>query len=236
MKQGGRPGVVVDHDRAMGMRGRCNRAKIRHLEGLRAGGFDQHRPGVGLEQARNPRADHRIEIGGFDAIARQQAVAEIARGPIDIVANQQMVAGLENCEQGCGDRCEARRGDADTGTLWSFKRHQGLLQGSRRRGTMTAVLELAAMGMQVIGRWIKHRGTVDDGRINESLLRRRVAPRGHQCSFDFQWQAAFVAGGGHFSRGLLQGHPPAAQHKSLRSNGKTAQWLIAGQGRLTSTP
>jgi hypothetical protein len=48
---------------------------------------------------------------------------------------------------------------------------------------VAAILELAAMGMQVVGRRIKHRGTVDDRRIDESLLGPGVAAGGYQRGF-----------------------------------------------------
>ena len=131
MIQRRRPGVVVDDERAARMRDRGDRGNVGHLEGLRARRFDQHRPGVGLEQAGDAGADQRIEIAGLDAVAGEHAVAEIARRPVGVVADQQMVAGLQHREQGGGDRGQARGRDADAGALRAFQRHQRVLQ---RRG------------------------------------------------------------------------------------------------------
>ena len=104
VKQRRRPGIVVDHERAAFMGHRRDGGNIGHLEGLRARRLDQHGAGVRLEQRADACADQRIEIGGLDAIASQHAVAEIARRPVGVVANQQMVAGLGHREQGGGDR------------------------------------------------------------------------------------------------------------------------------------
>ena len=183
VKQRGRPGVVVDDQRAAAMRDGCDRRNVGHLEGLRSRRLDQHRPGVGPEQVGNAGADQGIEIGGLDAIAGQQAIAEIARRPVDVVADQKMIAGLQHREQGRGNRRQARGRKTDAGAVRAFDRHQRLLQRLGRRRSVTAVLELAAMGMQIVGGRIEHGGTMDDGGIDESLLRLGVAARRHQGGF-----------------------------------------------------
>ena len=104
-------------------------------------------------------------------------------GPIDVVADQQMIAGLQHREQGGGDRRQARGRDADAGALRAFQRHQRVLQRPGGRRAVAAILELAAMGMQVLGGRIEHGGTVDHRRIDESLLRLGVAAGGHQPGF-----------------------------------------------------
>ena len=90
---------------------------VAHFKRLRAGRIDQHRPGVELEQFFDGIPDQQIEIGDLDAIAGEHAVAEIARGPIDVVGHQYMIAGLQHREQGGGDRGEARRRDANARAL-----------------------------------------------------------------------------------------------------------------------
>ena len=100
MIQRRRPGVVVDHQRAARMRDRGDGRDVGHFEGLRAGRLDQNGAGVRLEQVGDAGADQGIEIAGLDAVAGQHAVAEIARGPVGIVADQQMIAGLQHRQQG----------------------------------------------------------------------------------------------------------------------------------------
>ena len=51
---------------------------IAHFKRLRAGRLDQHRLGVGLEQAFDGGTDQRIEIADLDAVTGQHAVAEVA--------------------------------------------------------------------------------------------------------------------------------------------------------------
>ena len=62
-----RPGIVHQHDRALGMGGGGDRRDVLHLEGLRARRLDEHRAGVRLDQLRDAGADQRIVIGGLDA-------------------------------------------------------------------------------------------------------------------------------------------------------------------------
>ena len=153
---------------------------VRHLERLRARRLDQHRAGIRLEQLVDAGADQGIEIGGLDAIARQHAVAEIARRTIGVVADQEMVAGLGDREQGGRDRSQAGRRKADAGALRPFQRHQRILQRPRGRRAVAAILELAAMGVQIVGGRVEHGGTVDDRRIDKTLLCFGVAARRHQ--------------------------------------------------------
>ena len=140
----------------------------------------------GLNRSAMPTADQGIEIAGLDAVAGQHAVAEIARRPVDIVADQHMIAGLQHRQQGGADRRQARGRKTDAGALRAFERHQRILQRPGGRRAVAAVLELAAMGMQIIRGRIKHGGTVDHGRIDETLLRLGVAARGYQRGFSSQ--------------------------------------------------
>ena len=156
---------------------------VGHFEGLRARRLDQHRAGVRLEQLVDAGADQRIEIGGLDAIAGEHAVAEIARGPVGVVADQEVVAGLQHREQGGARSRPGPRREADAGALRAFQRHQHVLQRPGGRGAVAAVLELAAMGVQVLGGRIEHGGTVDDRRIDKALLRLGVAAGRHQPGF-----------------------------------------------------
>ncbi len=137
----------------------------------------------GLNSFSMPRADQRIEIGGLDAIAGQQAVAEIARGPVHIVADQDVVARLAHREQGGRDRRKSGGRKADAGALRPFQRHQRVLQRAGGRRTVAAILVFAPMGVEILGGRIKHRGTVHHRRIDEPLLRLGVAACRHQSGF-----------------------------------------------------
>ena len=136
-----RPGVVVDDERAPRMRDRGDRGDVRHFERLRARRLDQHRPGVRLEQRLDAGADQGIEIGGLDAIAGQQAVAEIPRRPVDVVADQKMIAGFQDRQQRRADRRQAGRRQPDAGALRAFERHQHVLQRPRGRRPVAAILD-----------------------------------------------------------------------------------------------
>ena len=137
----------------------------------------------GLNSCGDAGADQGIEIAGFDAIAGEHAVAEIAGRAVGVVADQQVIAGLQHREQGGGDRRQARGRKADARALRAFERHQRLLQRLGGRGSAAAILELAAMGVQVVGGRIEHGRAVDDRRIDEALLRLGVASGRHQRGF-----------------------------------------------------
>ena len=140
----------------------------------------------GLNNPAMPAPIRGIEIAGLDAVAGQQSVAEIPRRAIDVVADQEMIAGLQHRQQCRGDRRQARGRQTDAGALRAFERHQRFLQRLGGRGSAAAVLELAAMGMQVFRGRIQHGRTVDHRRIDETLLRLGVAARGHQRGFRLQ--------------------------------------------------
>ena len=183
VKQRRRPGVVVDHQRTARMRDLRDGGDVGHFEGLRTGRLDQHRPGVRLEQLLDAAADLRIEIAGLDAVARQQPVAEVAGGAIDVVADQQMIARLGHRQQGGGDRGEPRGRNADAGALRAFQPHHHILQRPRGRRAVAAIGVFGAVGVQVLGGRIEHGRAVEHGRIDKPLLRLGVAAGGDQPGF-----------------------------------------------------
>jgi hypothetical protein len=128
-------------------------------------------------------ADQGIEITGFDAVTGEQSVAEISRRAVGVVADQQMIARLQHCEQGGGDRRQSRRRNSDAGTLRAFERDHRLLQRLGSRRSAAAILELAAMGMQIVRGRIQHGRAVNHRGIDEALLRLGVASRRHQRGF-----------------------------------------------------
>ena len=76
--------------------------------------------------------------------------------------------------------------------LRPFQRHQRLLQRLGGRSSPAAVLELAAMRVQIFRRRVEHGGTVDHRRIDKALLCLGVATRGHQQGFRLLWACARV--------------------------------------------
>ena len=152
-----------------------DRGNIGHFERLRAGRFDQYRPGVRPEQFGDACANHGIKVGGFNAVAREQSVAEISRGAVGIVADQEMIAGLQHRKQGRGDRRQDPRRNSSARALWAFERDQRLLQRLGSRGSAAAILELAAMSVQIFGSRIEHGGTVDDRGIGRKFFLRLVS-------------------------------------------------------------
>ena len=153
------------------------------VEGSRARRLDQHRARIRLEQFFDTGADHWIVVGGLDAIAGEQAVAEIARGPVDVVADQDVVAGLQHREQRRGNRGKARWRETDAGALWAFQLHQHVLQRPRGRRAVPSILVFGAVGVEVFRRRIEHRGAVKHRRIDKTLLRLGIAAGPHQSGF-----------------------------------------------------
>ena len=85
------PGVVHEHRGAMAMGDLRDRRDIHHLEGERAGGLGEDCLGVGLEQRLYARTQSGIKIGGLNAHALENAIADVASWPIDGVGDQQVI-------------------------------------------------------------------------------------------------------------------------------------------------
>ena len=241
MKQRRRPGVVVDHKRAARMRDFGNRREVGHLEGLRAWRLDQHGPGVRLEQFLDAGADLRVEIGGLDAVARQHAIAEIARRTIDVVADQQMIARLRHRQQRGGDRGKTRGRDAHARALRALQRHHHVLQRPRGRRAVAAIGEFAAMGMQVFGGRVEHGRAVEHRRIDKSFLRLGIAPGGHQPGFSLLRRRRYVSPGGFhafapktFCRNRSAPCPIKAASRGVLANNRTQKSAVNPLTRLAS--
>src|SRR5437762_11250113 len=97
-----------------------------------------------------------------------------------------MIAGFQYREQRRADGRSPGGRDADASALRAFQYHHRVLQRPGRRGAAAAILELAAMGTQIVGGRIEHCRTMDDGRIDEALLRLAVTTRGHEQGFRLQ--------------------------------------------------
>src|SRR6185437_12915634 len=93
----------------------------------------------------------RVEISGLDSVARQKSIAEMSGRAIDVVADEDVIAGLQHGQQRGGDRRHSRRNEADACALLAFQRRQCILQGPGGRSAVPSVMEFSAMGMEVIG-------------------------------------------------------------------------------------
>ena len=184
MIERGGPGVVVQHERVALMRDLGDGRDVGHLEGLRSRRLDQHGPRVGLEMRGDAGPDQRVEIRGFDPVAGQEPVAEIAGRPIGIVADQQVIPGLEDRQERGRDRREPRRRQRHAGALRPFERLERILQRPGRRRAVAAILERAAVRAQVVGRRIEHGRAAHDRRVDEAALCNRIPPRGDKPGFD----------------------------------------------------
>ncbi len=103
------PGVVHQgQDAAFARQGGDGR-DVLHFEGQRAGGFQNDKAGFVLDEG-----DHLFcrqglrEITHAHAEPAQHAVAEQPRGAIDVLADQDVVPGLEQGQHGTGHRRQPR--------------------------------------------------------------------------------------------------------------------------------
>ena len=175
-----RPGVVQHHQRAARMRGRGDRRHVLHLERQRAGRFHIDRARIGPHQFGNSGADGRIVIRGLDAKPSEHAVAEFPRRQIDGIGHQQMVAGAAHRQQRGRDRSEPGGKQCDARALRPLDRHQRIAEGFGGWGAAAAVKIAAAMG-DIVFRGGKQDGRgVIDRRIDEAMVRERIAPAGHE--------------------------------------------------------
>ena len=134
---------------------------------------------LGLNSARDVRAEQRVVIGRLDAEALQHRVAEIARRPIDRVRHQQMVAGLQAAHQRDRNRREpggnqhrpGRAGEIGPG---DFERIGG-------RRSLGAVGELGLALEEVLRVAIEHGRAAIDRRVHEAVLGERIAAPGDQA-------------------------------------------------------
>ena len=115
-----------------------------------------------------------------------------------------MIAGIQHRQQGGGDRRQARGRNADARALRAFERHQRFLQRLGGRGAVAAILELAAMGVQVLRRRIEHGGAMDHRRIDETLS----APRCRGLRSPAWFRPLRVRSSGACSGNLMRLPPP----------------------------
>ena len=176
----GGPGIVHDHHRAGRVGGGGDRRDIGHLEGERARRFDIDDAGPVADQPGHTAADRGIEIGRLDPETPQEAVAEAPRRAVDIVRHQDVIAGLDEGEDGGVDRRQAGA-EADRPLAALDRRHR-LLQRRMGRSSVPPIgidpgLEppFARLAHRRHGR-VRDRGGVVDGRVDDTEIGLGIAP------------------------------------------------------------
>ena len=149
------------------MRNLGDRRHVLHVEGLGPGRLDEHGPRVGAHQRLNSGADRRIVVGGLDAHPLQRRVGEDARGAVDGVGHQKMVARAHRGRQR-GDDCR-EAGGHQRRSRGARKLAPGLAQrlGRRRAVRAVGVALLAAFERGDVG--IKHGRAAKGGQIDEAV-------------------------------------------------------------------
>ena len=90
--------------------------------------------------------------------------------------------------------CDNASGQANARAVWALECHQRILQCPRGRRPMPAVLELAAMRMQILRGRVEHRRAMDHRRIDKTLLRLGVAAGGYQRRFRLKfWRSPVIS-------------------------------------------
>ena len=181
----GRPGIVHQHHRALGVGGGRDGRHVLDFERERARRFHEHGAGVGLDQRGDAAADQRIVIGRGDAVALEHAIAELPRGLVDAVGHQQMIAGLEHRKQRGRNRREPGRQKRNAGAIGPFERAQRVFKRLRSRRAAAPVKIAGAAREEILGGRIEHRRDVMDRRIDETMIGGRVAAAHHEpgCRF-----------------------------------------------------
>ena len=132
-----RPGVVHHDNGAVGVGDIGDGRDILHLEGLRAGRLREHHPRVRPHQIGDAGTDLGVVVGRFDAVPRQDLVAESAGRPVDAIANQKVIAGLKKAQQRRRYRGQPRR--IGKATEPAFQGGHRLLERQSGRMADTAV-------------------------------------------------------------------------------------------------
>ena len=106
-QQGRRPGVVDQCRQLARLGDRTDRGDVLDLERQRSRAFHEDRARVRADQSFDLGTDQRVIIDGFDLIAFEQGVAEVASRAVGAVDHQQLIAGPQHRQQGAGDRGHA---------------------------------------------------------------------------------------------------------------------------------
>ena len=176
-----RPGIVHQHQRALGMRGFGDGGDVLHLEAERARRFGEHHARVRLHQCGNAAADQWIVIGGRHAEPGQDLVAESARRSIGAVGDEHMLARAHHRKNRGRNRREPGRKERHARALRPLELLHRLFERFGGRGAAPPILVARAMGEKILGARIEHGRGVIDRRIDEAVVGVRVPTRGHQA-------------------------------------------------------
>src|SRR6185312_14365406 len=190
---------------------------VLHLETLRSRRLDEYRARVRLEVRRDAWADQRIVIGRLDSHPLEDAVAKRSRWAVGAVGHKNMVAGLEDRDEGGRDRRQTRRHQHGSRAAFAFQPRQRVFQRFRGRRPAAAVLVAPTVRDLIRRGRIKNRGRVIDGRIDEAEIVFGIAPPGYQPRGGFEGTLA-----GFLAHGLFAGKPALAciDAKSCKSRGR----------------
>ena len=118
------PGVVHQHLGSMRVRHGGQGGDVLHLEGVAARGFREHDLGVRLHEWLQARSIQRgLVVGGADAHAMQQPVAEGAGRAVAAIGHKDVVAGAQVGQQRGGDGGQAGGDDLAAGAALNLCHH-----------------------------------------------------------------------------------------------------------------
>ena len=171
-----RPGIVHQHNRALGMGGVGDGGNILHLETQRARRFEKHGTGVLAHERCNRGPGEGIEIRRGHAIAGQDLVTKTARRPVHAISDEDMVAGVNYRQQCRRNSRKTRWQQRYARALRSFELLQRDFERLGRWRAAAAILIARAMGEEILSARIEHSRRMIDRRINEAIIRCRVPP------------------------------------------------------------
>ena len=168
--EGRGPGVVGDDHGSGRVRGFSDRRQVLDLEGDRARALAEHDPGLGPDQLSDAMADQGVVVGGLDAEAAQRVVGEASGRGVDGIDDEQVVAGLEQGQEGRGDGGLA--GADHEGVEAAFQPGQRILEGMAGGRAVAAVIDAAMWPCRFQGRdgREQHGRGVVDGRVDDPVL------------------------------------------------------------------
>ena len=184
---------VVDHDDGAALvRDARDRRNVLDLEGIRAGRLQKDDAGLRSEELGDALADARIEVGGLDVHRREQTVAERARGIVDRVRDEHVIARVHEREDGARARRESRA-HAD-GRVSALELGHRLLEGVRRLRSHRAVVQLAwliasrARAVELVERVEEDGRRTLDGNVDRTSRRAARVRQGRDaCRGDDRW-------------------------------------------------
>ncbi len=179
LEQGRRPGIVEHHQRAGGVGRGGDGRDVLDLEGQRPRRFQVDDAGVGPDELGDAGADQRVVVGGGDAEAAEQTVAQGAHRGVYAVAHQDVIAAGEERHQRDIDRGQA--GGQRDRFLAAFERRDRLLEGKGGRRAVAPVVDMAVAvlerGFERRNAGKKHGRGVIDRRVDDAVIVRGTVAR-----------------------------------------------------------